>query len=77
MFAAAMKTPTGVILYYTGKSGTNYLAREEANAFFGFSEEGALRKAEQLCAPRRAGMCANYEPLAVPAHTESEGGHCD
>lgn len=79
MFAAAIKVPTGKVLYYTGKAGSAYLSKDINNAFFGYSRSGAMRKAVELCVPRDAGLCAEHEPMAISSSlvAESEGGHCD
>ena len=80
MFAAAIKTPQGRILYYTGKAGSESMSSNVNDGFFAYSEGGATRKAVQLCVWREAGLtCNGYKPLAVPINlvSESEGGHCD
>lgn len=76
-FAAAIKTQSG-ILYYTGRAGEHYLSPNANDAFFGYSEEGAKRKAQQLCATRRndhtteAIAMANEQVLATSCHVSVE-----
>lgn len=66
MFAAAFAMPTGHVLYYTGMAGGEYLSSDITKAFFGYSQTGAMRKAEALAFPRTSGLAAEHKPLAVP-----------
>lgn len=78
LYAAAIITPKGTTLYYTGRAGADYLSSNVTDAFFAYTRERAQKVADDFCQARNAGLVTDaYKALAILQPCDSEGGEID
>jgi len=66
LFAVAFAAPHRSLrnVFYTGRAGAAAFSVNRAEAFYAYSVEGAVRKAEELA--KNCSAVAGYEPAIIP-----------
>jgi len=78
-YAAAIKMPTGVVIYHSGGRHKHRLSPKIEDASFIYSKMEAQHLAEKLANTLTMGLEDEYQALVVSENEvlETEGGSCD